>query len=66
MIVGAPGMIVVGLGAVAWLVNRFALKDRLASLPAPGLVQTWGMLVVPGIIGVILTARGITEILLNR
>jgi len=66
MIVGAPGMIVIGLGAVAWLINRFALKDRLASLSAPRLVQTWGMLVVPGIIGFILTARGITEILLNR
>jgi hypothetical protein len=66
MFVGAPGMIVVGLGGVAWLINRFALRDRLAALPAPGLVQTWGMLVVPGIIGFILTARGITEILLKR
>jgi hypothetical protein len=66
MIVGAPGLIVVGLSAAAWLVNRFALRDRLASWPAPALVQTWGLLVVPGILGFILTARGITEILLNR
>jgi hypothetical protein len=66
MIVGAPGMIVVGLGIIAWLVNRFALRERLTSWPAPALVQTWGLLVVPGIIGFILTARGITEILLNR
>jgi hypothetical protein len=66
MIVGAPGLIIVGLSGVAWLVNRFALRDRLASWPAPALVQSWGLLVVPGIIGFILTARGITEILLNQ
>jgi hypothetical protein len=66
MIVGAPGLVIVGLSGVAWLVNRFALRDRLASWPAPALVQTWGLMVVPGIIGFILTARGIAEILLNQ
>jgi hypothetical protein len=66
MIIGAPGLIVIGLGVVAWLANRYAVADRLVQLRAPALLQTWGMLVVPGIIGFILTARGITEILLNR
>jgi hypothetical protein len=65
MIVGAPGLIVAGLGLIAWLANRFALGDRLAAMRAPAFVQSWGLMVVPGIIGVILTARGVVEILLN-
>jgi hypothetical protein len=66
MIIGAPGLIVVGLGVLAWLTNRFAIGDRLAAIRAPALVQTWGLMVVPGIIGFVLTARGIAEILTNR
>jgi hypothetical protein len=32
----------------------------------PAVVQPLGLMVVPGIAGFILTARGITEILMNR
>ena len=66
MIIGAPGLIVIGLGVLAWLANRYALADRLTAVRAPAFVQTWGMMVVPGVLGFVLTARGITEILLNR
>ena len=66
LFVGAPGLIVVGVAGIAWLVNRFLIQDRLASWRMPALIRPWGTLVVPGIVGFILTARGITEILLNR
>ena len=61
---GGPELI--GLGAVAWLLNQFALRSFLQRIQAPALVRSWGMLAIPGIIGVILTARGVTEILMKK
>ena len=64
--IGAAGLIVVAVGGLAWLADRYVVRGRIPSYRVPAVLRPWGMLVVPGIIGFILTARGITEILLNR
>lgn len=66
LIVGATGLIVVAVAGVAWLASRYLSLDRFLAYRVPAFVRPWGMLVVPGIVGFILTARGVTEILLNR
>lgn len=55
------------VGLVAWFANRLIFASgREWNLYLPRVVQPLGLLVVPGILGFILTARGITEILMNR
>jgi hypothetical protein len=66
LFVGAPGLIVVAVAGLAWLVNRFLVQGRISFSWMPAAVRPWGVLVVPGILGFILTARGITEILTQR
>ena len=66
LFVGAPGLIVVAAAGLAWLVNRYLLQGRVSSSWMPAAVRPWGVLVVPGILGFILTARGLAEILLKR
>jgi hypothetical protein len=66
MFVGAAGLIVLAVAGLAWLADRYLKLDRVLSYRMPDLIRPWGTLVVPGITGFILTARGITEILLNR
>ncbi len=65
---GAAALFLLELvGLVAWFANRLIFASgREWNLYLPRVVQPLGLLVVPGILGFILTARGITEILLNR
>ena len=66
LFVGAPGLIVVAVAGLTWLVNRYLVQGRVSSSWMPAAVRPWGVMIVPGILGFILTARGITEILLQR
>jgi hypothetical protein len=66
LFIGASGLIVVALAAIAWLVDRYLVQGRFSFTWMPVAVRQWGLLVVPGIVGFVLTARGITEILVNR
>lgn len=66
LFVGAPGLIVVAAAGLAWLVERYLARGRISSSWLPAAVRPWGILVVPGILGFVLTARGITEILMQR
>jgi hypothetical protein len=51
---------------LAWLGNRYIVETGyLRRLSLPAVVQPLGLLVVPGLAGLVLTARNITEILLN-
>jgi hypothetical protein len=59
-------LIVIALGLLAWLGNRYIVETgHLRRLSLPAVVQPLGLLVVPGLAGLVLTARNITEILLN-
>jgi hypothetical protein len=59
-------LLVVALGLLAWLGNRYIVETGyLRRLSLPAVVQPLGLLVVPGLAGLVLTARNITEILLN-
>jgi hypothetical protein len=63
----ASAFVVVALGVLAWLGNRYLVAPgHLRRLSLPAVVQPLGLMVVPGIAGFILTARGVTEILMNR
>ena len=66
LFVGAPGLIVVAVAGLAWLVDHYLVRGRVPSSWMPAVIRPWGVLVVPGIVGFVLTARGITEILLGR
>jgi hypothetical protein len=67
LFLGALGLfLVIGLGIAAWLSNRYVVAPGLLQrLSLPAAVQPLGLMVVPGIVGFVLTARGITEILMN-
>lgn len=56
----------IALGVVAWLLNQFALRSLWQRIQAPALVRSWGMLAIPGIVGMVLTVQGVTEILIKK
>ena len=57
---------IISLGLIAWLLNQFAFRSLWQRIQAPALVRSWGMLAIPGIIGLILTVQGVTEILIKK
>jgi hypothetical protein len=63
MFVTMNGMPVVVVGLMAWLASRVARRYSVPSPRLPTIVQPWGFMIVPGIVGLILTVRGVTEIL---
>jgi hypothetical protein len=66
LFVGAPGLLIVALAGLAWLIDRYLVQGRVTFTWMPVAVRQWGILVVPGIVGFVLTARGIAEILMQR
>jgi hypothetical protein len=66
LFLGTTGLIVVAIGGLAWILDRLMRQGHVSLNWMPGAVRPWGVLVVPGILGFILTARGIAEILVNR
>ncbi len=65
IIFGAMVLLIPAVALGVWLVAQTGIHRRLSFTFVPMVVRQWGVLVVPGVVGVILTARGITEILLN-
>jgi hypothetical protein len=66
LFVGFSAVLIPLLAAATWAVGRVIGPDLIAKVQMPFAVRHWGTWVVPGIVGFILTARGVTEILLNR
>jgi hypothetical protein len=66
MIIGRPALLIPLVLLICWLVAHTNLMRFIRSVSIPPAVQRWGVWVVPGVVGFILTARGVTEILLNR
>ncbi len=66
LFLGTAAALIPLLAAAMWAVGRVISPDLIAKVQIPFAVRQWGAWVVPGIVGFILTARGVTEILLNR
>jgi hypothetical protein len=66
LILGALGLIIPIVALVCWAISRTGIQRNFSYFTMPVAVRQWGVWVVPGIVGFTLTARGVTEILLNR
>jgi len=62
-IVAIAGIPLVGLGLLAWLLGRMTRRWPLSIPRLPALIQQWGLIAVPMAVGLVLTVRGITDIL---
>jgi len=66
MLLGWKSLIIPFLALVGWAIARTGIQRNLSFFSMPIVIRQWGIWVVPGIVGFTLTARGVTEILLNR
>ncbi|HQY31201.1 MAG TPA: hypothetical protein PK691_07940, partial [Thermomicrobiales bacterium] len=63
---GWQSLIIPMLALLTWAATRIGWPRSFSTFSLPVVVRQWGIWVVPGLVGFILTARGVTEILLNR
>jgi len=63
---GWQSLIIPILALLAWAATRIGWTRSFSTFSLPVVVRQWGIWVVPGLVGFILTARGVTEILLHR
>jgi len=61
--IALTGIPLVALGVLVWLASRVAARRTVPMPRSPGPLRRWGMLALPMTIGLLLTVRGITEIL---
>jgi hypothetical protein len=66
LFVGATAILIPLLAFVCWTIGSVVKATPIRLERMPTLARQWGIWVVPGIVGFTLTARGVTEILMNR